>query len=110
MNCINATLTLLQADGRGMVANFAADRGEGIMGVSLKVGNLKPPVTSPTHATHGNLPTYNYQGRERFLIPASATHGSSDRNGRVASDPLRTRTPSRDGASRRTFRPVRDGR
>jgi catechol 2,3-dioxygenase-like lactoylglutathione lyase family enzyme len=75
VNFNNATLTLLQADGRGMVADFAADRGEGIMGVSLKVGNLQTARNFANHALHGNLPTYNYQGRERFLIPASATHG-----------------------------------
>ena len=37
----NATLALLEPDGPGLVADFAAGRSEGILGVSLEVGNLR---------------------------------------------------------------------
>jgi glyoxalase-like protein len=71
----NGILTLLQADGPGPVASFAADRGEGILGVSLKVGNLAVARAIVNRNTHLNLQTYTFQGRERFLIPAFVTHG-----------------------------------
>jgi catechol 2,3-dioxygenase-like lactoylglutathione lyase family enzyme len=71
----NAMLTLLQPDGPGLVARFVADRGEGIMGVSLKVGNLQTALNLINRKAHLHLQTYTYQGRERFLIPASVTHG-----------------------------------
>ena len=70
----NATLTLLEPDGPGLVADFAADRGEGIMGVSLKVGNLNTARTLINHNTGLNLQTFKYKGRDRFLIPANLTH------------------------------------
>src|SRR4051812_15184010 len=71
----NGVLTLLQADGPGLVASFAADRGEGIMGVSLKVGSLETARTLINRKAHLNLQTFTYKGRERFLVPASVTHG-----------------------------------
>ncbi|MFY9823039.1 MAG: VOC family protein [Thermoanaerobaculia bacterium] len=71
----NGILTLLQPEGPGLAASFAADRGEGILGVSLKVGNLNTARTLINRKAHLNLQTYTYQGRDRFLIPASVTHG-----------------------------------
>lgn len=71
----SSTLTLLEPEGPGLAARFAADRGEGIMGVSLKVGNLDTARTLINRNAHLRLQTYTYQGRERFLVPASVTHG-----------------------------------
>jgi catechol 2,3-dioxygenase-like lactoylglutathione lyase family enzyme len=71
----SSTLTLLEPEGPGLAASFAADRGEGIMGVSLKVGNLNTARNLVNRNAHLHLQTYTYQGRERFLIPASVTHG-----------------------------------
>lgn len=71
----NSTLALLQPDGPGLVADFAAERGEGILGASIQVGNLQ----TARALIHGNtgldLQTFKDKGRERFLIPASLTHG-----------------------------------
>jgi catechol 2,3-dioxygenase-like lactoylglutathione lyase family enzyme len=71
----NATLALLEPDGPGLVADFAADRGEGVLGVSLKAGNLHTALSLVNHNTGLNLQTFKYKGRDRFLIPASLTHG-----------------------------------
>jgi catechol 2,3-dioxygenase-like lactoylglutathione lyase family enzyme len=71
----NATLALLQPDGPGPVADFAADRGEGILGMSIEVGDLQA-ARALVHANTGlELQTFKYKGRELFLIPASVTHG-----------------------------------
>ncbi len=69
------TLTLLVPDGPGPVADFVADRGEGILGVSLKVGSLATAHDLIEHNTGLALPTFTYRGQDRFLIPASLTHG-----------------------------------
>jgi len=69
------TLALLEADGPGLVADFAAERGEGIMGVSVKVGNLHTARNLIKHNIGLHLQTFKYKGRDRFLIPASLTHG-----------------------------------
>jgi catechol 2,3-dioxygenase-like lactoylglutathione lyase family enzyme len=71
----NATLALLQPDGPGLVADFAADRGEGILGVSLTVQDLLAAHRLVEGNTGLTLPTFRYHGRDRFLIPASLTHG-----------------------------------
>jgi catechol 2,3-dioxygenase-like lactoylglutathione lyase family enzyme len=71
----NATLALLEPDGPGLVADFAAERGEGILGVSLQVGNLHTAHDLVQHNTGLTLPIFKYKGRDRFLIPASLTHG-----------------------------------
>ena len=71
----NNTLALLEPDGPGLVSDFAAERGEGIMGVSIKVGNLQTARTLVNGNTGLNLQTFKYKGRDRFLIPASLTHG-----------------------------------
>jgi len=71
----NNTLALLQPDGPGLAADFAADRGEGIMGVSLQVGDLETARTLINGNTGLSLQTFKDKGRERFLIPASLTHG-----------------------------------
>lgn len=71
----NSTLALLEPDGPGLVADFAADRGEGILGVSLKVGDLETARNLINGNTGLNLQSFKYKGRERFLIPASLTHG-----------------------------------
>jgi catechol 2,3-dioxygenase-like lactoylglutathione lyase family enzyme len=71
----NATLALLEPDGPGLVADFAAERGEGILGVSVKVGDLHTAHHLIQHNTGLHLRTFEHKGRERFLIPASLTHG-----------------------------------
>ena len=71
----NNTLALLEPDGPGLVADFAADRGEGILGASIEVGNLQTARALINGNTGLNLQTFKYKGRDRFLIPASLTHG-----------------------------------
>ena len=71
----NATLALLKPDGPGIVADFAADRGEGILGVSLEVGDLQAALALVNGNTGLGLQTFRYKGRDRFLIPAALTHG-----------------------------------
>jgi catechol 2,3-dioxygenase-like lactoylglutathione lyase family enzyme len=71
----NSTLALLTPDGPGLVADFAAERGEGILGVSIEVGDLQTALSLVNHNTGLNLQTFNDKGRDRFLIPASLTHG-----------------------------------
>jgi hypothetical protein len=66
---------LLVPDGPGPVADFAADRGEGVLGVSLKVRDLALAHDLIEHNTGLTLPIFNYRGQDRFLIPASLTHG-----------------------------------
>jgi catechol 2,3-dioxygenase-like lactoylglutathione lyase family enzyme len=69
------TVVLLQPEGPGPVADFAAERGEGILGVSLKVGDLQTALSLVNRNTGLTLRTFKYKGQERFLIPASLTHG-----------------------------------
>jgi catechol 2,3-dioxygenase-like lactoylglutathione lyase family enzyme len=71
----NQTLALLQPDGPGLVADFAADRGEGILGASLQVGDLDTALDVVNGNTGLNLQPFKYKGRDRFLVPASWTHG-----------------------------------
>jgi len=71
----NSTLALLAPDGPGLVADFAAERGEGIMGASIQVGNLRTAHDLIEGNTGLTLRTFKHKGRERFLIPASLTHG-----------------------------------
>lgn len=71
----NNTLALLVPDGPGLVADFAAERGEGILGASVEVGDLDTAHTLVQGNTGLTLPAFEYKGRDRFLIPASLTHG-----------------------------------
>jgi catechol 2,3-dioxygenase-like lactoylglutathione lyase family enzyme len=71
----NNTLALLVPDGPGLVADFVADRGEGIMGASIQVSNLETALALVNGNTGLNLQAFKYKGRDRFLIPASLTHG-----------------------------------
>jgi catechol 2,3-dioxygenase-like lactoylglutathione lyase family enzyme len=71
----HSTLTLLVPDGPGIAANFAADRGEGILGVSIEVGHLRTAHNLVQGNTGLALPVFRHRGRDRFLIPASLTHG-----------------------------------
>ncbi len=71
----NNTLALLVPDGPGLVADFAAARGEGILGVSIQVGDLSAALSLVNGNTGLNLSAFKDQGRERFLIPSSLTHG-----------------------------------
>jgi hypothetical protein len=71
----NNTLALLEPDGPGLVADFVADRGEGILGASIKVGDLATAHALISGNTGLPLPTFKYKGRDRFLVPASVTHG-----------------------------------
>lgn len=71
----DSTLALLEPDGPGIAADFAAERGEGILGVSVEVGDLQTALSLVNGNTGLGLQTFQYKGRERFLIPASLTHG-----------------------------------
>ena len=71
----HSTLTLLVPDGPGIAADFAADRGEGILGVSIEVDRLRTAHNLVQTNTGLTLPTFRHRGRERFLIPASVAHG-----------------------------------
>lgn len=71
----NNTLALLVPDGPGPVADFAADRGEGILGASIEVGDLETAHTLISGNTGLTLPVFKEKGRNRFLIPASLTRG-----------------------------------
>lgn len=71
----NATLALLEPDGPGPVADFAAERGEGILGVSIEVASLATAHALVESHTGLSLPIFNFKGRRRFLVPASLTHG-----------------------------------
>jgi len=71
----NSTLALLAPDGPGLVADFAADRGEGILGMSIKVGDLDTARALVNANTGLDLQAFKYKGRDRFLIPSSLTHG-----------------------------------
>jgi len=71
----NNTLALLEPDGPGLVADFAADRGEGILGVSIEVGDLQTALGIVNGNTGLGLQPFKYKGRDRFLVPASLTHG-----------------------------------
>jgi catechol 2,3-dioxygenase-like lactoylglutathione lyase family enzyme len=75
VRCHNATLALLQPDGPGLAADFAADRGEGILGVSLVVRDLRAAHRLVEDNTRLTLPIFRDRDRDRFLIPASLTHG-----------------------------------
>lgn len=69
------SLILLQPDGPGVVADFAAERGEGLLGVSVQVSNLSTALGLVNGNTGLNLDAFKYKGRNRFLVPASLTHG-----------------------------------
>jgi catechol 2,3-dioxygenase-like lactoylglutathione lyase family enzyme len=69
------TVTLLVPDGPGLVADFAAERGEGILGVSVEVRNLQTALSLVNGNIGLYLQSFKDQGRSRFLIPASLTHG-----------------------------------
>ena len=71
----NNTVTLLEPDGPGLAADFAAERGEGILGVSIQVGSLDTALSLVNRKARLNLHSFTYKGRDRFLIPASLTHG-----------------------------------
>jgi hypothetical protein len=71
----NSTLALLEPDGPGLVADFVAERGEGILGASIEVGDLQTALSLVNGNTGLGLQSFKYKGRERFLVPASLTHG-----------------------------------
>lgn len=71
----NATLALLEPDGPGIVADFAADRGQGILGASLQVADLDAARALVSGNMGLSLQIFRDRGRDRFLIPASLTHG-----------------------------------
>lgn len=71
----NNTLALLEPEGPGLVADFAAERGEGIMGASIQVGDLDTALALVNGNTGLDLKSFKDKGRDRFLIPASLTHG-----------------------------------
>jgi catechol 2,3-dioxygenase-like lactoylglutathione lyase family enzyme len=70
----NATLALLEPDGPGIVANFVAARGEGVLGASIKVRDLDAARHLIEHNTGLTLHPFKDKGRNRFLIPTTLTH------------------------------------
>lgn len=70
----NSTVTLLEPDGPGVAADFAAERGEGILGASIKVADLRFARAFVNRNADLQLQTFKYKGRQRFLVPASLTH------------------------------------
>lgn len=70
----NNTLALLEPDGPGLVADFAAERGEGIMGASIQVGDLETARALVNGNTGLNLQSFKDKGQDRFLIPSSLTN------------------------------------
>jgi catechol 2,3-dioxygenase-like lactoylglutathione lyase family enzyme len=71
----DSTLVLLEPDGPGVVADFAAERGEGILGASVQVGSLQTALGLVNGNTGLGLAAFKYKGRNRFLVPAALTHG-----------------------------------
>ena len=71
----NQTVTLLVPDGPGLVADFAAQRGEGILGVSVEVQDLRTALGLVNANTGLHLQSFKDKGRSRFLVPSSFTHG-----------------------------------
>jgi|CXWL01.1.fsa_nt_gi catechol 2,3-dioxygenase-like lactoylglutathione lyase family enzyme len=71
----NADLALIVPDGPGVTADFAADRGAGILGASIEVDHLALARHYVNAHTGLHLRTFKYKGRERFLVPAGLTHG-----------------------------------
>jgi catechol 2,3-dioxygenase-like lactoylglutathione lyase family enzyme len=71
----NQTVTLLVPDGPGLVADFAAQRGEGILGVSVEVRNLQTALGLVNANTGLHLQSFKDKGQSRFLVPSSLTHG-----------------------------------
>jgi catechol 2,3-dioxygenase-like lactoylglutathione lyase family enzyme len=69
------TVTLLVPDGPGLVADFAAQRGEGVLGVSVEVRNLQTALSLVNANTGLHLQSFKDKGRSRFLVPSSFTHG-----------------------------------
>jgi catechol 2,3-dioxygenase-like lactoylglutathione lyase family enzyme len=75
VNLGNARLALLVPDGPGPVADFVADRGAGLLGLSLEVASLPTAHAIATAGTGEALPIFKYKGRDRFLIPPTVTRG-----------------------------------
>jgi catechol 2,3-dioxygenase-like lactoylglutathione lyase family enzyme len=71
----NSTLALLVPDGPGIVADFVAERGEGILGASIQVGDIDTAHNLVQGNTGLSLPLFKEKGRKGFFIPASVTHG-----------------------------------
>jgi catechol 2,3-dioxygenase-like lactoylglutathione lyase family enzyme len=69
------TVTLLVPDGPGLVADFAAQRGEGILGVSVQVRDLRTALGVVNANTGLHLQSFEDKGRSRFLVPALRPHG-----------------------------------
>ncbi len=71
----NNTVQLLVPDGPGVVANFAATRGQGILGARLEVADLDAAQALIGDNTGVSLPIFKYKGRERFVIPSGLSRG-----------------------------------
>jgi catechol 2,3-dioxygenase-like lactoylglutathione lyase family enzyme len=71
----NATLALLEPDGPGIVASFAAERGEGILGAAVSVRSVHTALNYVNGHTGLHLQKFKYKGRDRFLVPRSLTNG-----------------------------------
>ncbi len=71
----NNKLLLLEEKGPGIVADFASERGEGILGMSVKMKNLFKARRYIERKTGFDLDIFFYRWRFRFLIPRSYTNG-----------------------------------
>ena len=83
----NNTLALLEPDGPGLVADFAADRGEGIMGMSIQAGNLQTARALINSNTGLALQTFKYKGPGPLPDPGLPDPRLPDRDGRVVPPP-----------------------
>lgn len=65
---------LLEANGPGIVADFAATRGTGILGMSVEARDLETALDYIELNTGLEINTFEHRNRERFLIPTSLTN------------------------------------
>lgn len=68
-------IVLLEADGRGKAASFLKQRGESIMGVSIKVGDLNTAKKMIEINLKQRIKTYKGAYGKSLLAPFEETHG-----------------------------------
>jgi len=67
---------ILMEPGRpGIIGDFANERGEGIAGARIEVGDLDRALRLIRNRTGRNFPVLNGNGERAFRIPADMTHG-----------------------------------
>jgi hypothetical protein len=72
----NGKILLLEPDSPGKpAANFSRERGDGVMGVTLRVGDLGKAKTLIEENTHRKLSSYDGSYGKGFLVPADVANG-----------------------------------